>query len=50
VEGSDRGIELLGTALTVAGLTGRPSTGSRAVATLRVESPSTKQARIMRST
>jgi hypothetical protein len=31
-------------------LTGRPSTGSSAAATLRVDSPSTKHARIMRST
>ena len=36
--------------LTVAGLTGRPRTGSSAVATLRVDSPKTKHARIMRST
>ena len=36
--------------LTVAGLTGRPRIGRSAIATLRVESPRRKQARIMRST
>jgi hypothetical protein len=40
----------LATALTGAGLTGRPRPGRSAIATLRVESPSTKHARIMRST
>jgi hypothetical protein len=40
----------LATALTVAGLTGRPRIGNSAIATLRVESPSKKQARIIRST
>ena len=36
--------------LTVPALIFRPSTGSKAAATLRVDRPSTKQARIMRST
>jgi hypothetical protein len=38
------------TALAVAALTGRPSTGKSASPTLRVDSPSAKPARIMRST
>jgi arylsulfatase len=40
---------VLATSRTVPALIRRPRTGSRALATLRVESPSTKQARIMRS-
>ena len=38
-----------GRPLTVPALIRRPRMGSRAMATLRVDSPSTKQARIMRS-
>ena len=41
--------KVLATWLTVPALIRRPRMGSRAMATLRVDSPSTKQARIMRS-
>ncbi len=40
---------VLATWLTVPALIRRPRIGNKAMATLRVESPSTKQARIMRS-
>ena len=50
VEGGHGSVELLATALTVAGLTGRPRIGNSALATLRVERPRTKQAWLMRLT
>lgn len=49
MKGGDYRIELLGHRADVAGLNGGPRIGSSASPTLRVDSPSTKQARIMRS-